>query len=528
MEKVNRNKEWIIYFLITMMISAFLIAISYYSNTRYVGDSALYGQITENIAFTGKAEGNIFANTQDFIDRHIGGLPIEQRINDESTLIPPVKQSRNILKFHCCLILYLIAPLCHLMSAFSCITLVQSVALALSLVFMISLMREHQIPVPIIILTCVVLISHPGWSYPAVYGAFYPERLFMGTGMYLIWACEKKNFQKAHFIISAILCLLVGERGALYAGMFILAHTVFYWKERQNHKLKLGIGMFLLIYAGVVTKLVLTNLYYSNLDIGSMFLTWKDSVIQQRIILFLIINVMCYLILGLFHWKSFVIAFCSMIPNLLYNVGGAEKIGWTLHYHVFYFVFLMWAVTKGIIKLYDYLCAKQISRLRVKCIVCIPAVAILLLINIINPFDCEITFDISNAKNNVIYNGIRELRSKYLLGGRELRRNFNQLVEENVSEDAIVTSVESGMVALDCDTVYYFPMGIEMADIAILTYTIEDEVKVYGGTVSYGASQSEQRYLDDAITQKMLDLGYDFDNASYFPEYGIAIVKKKQ
>ena len=160
-----------------------------------------------NIAHTGKAEGNIFANTQDFIDRHIAAMGTEERMADEESFLPPREQSRNMLKFHCCLILYFLCPLCYVMSPFMCVTMAQSVALSFSIFFLVLLMCEKKIPLPIVLATILLLISHPGWSMPAVFGAFYPERLFMGTGMYLIWACERQKFSRLHFIVAAVLCL---------------------------------------------------------------------------------------------------------------------------------------------------------------------------------------------------------------------------------------------------------------------------------------------------------------------------------
>ena len=78
-------------------VSLFLTGVSYYSSFRYVGDTALYAQITNNIAHTGRAEGNIFANTQDFIDRHIAEMKIADRMFDEESFLPPREQSRNML-----------------------------------------------------------------------------------------------------------------------------------------------------------------------------------------------------------------------------------------------------------------------------------------------------------------------------------------------------------------------------------------------------------------------------------------------
>lgn len=60
--KEQREKAGLLIFLLLTIV--FLTACSYYSRPRYVGDTAIFAQIVENIAHTGKAESNIFANMQ--------------------------------------------------------------------------------------------------------------------------------------------------------------------------------------------------------------------------------------------------------------------------------------------------------------------------------------------------------------------------------------------------------------------------------------------------------------------------------
>lgn len=526
---MTRQKEKFWLGIILILLTIFLTGISYYSASRYVGDTALYAQITNNIAHTGKAEGNIFANTQDFIDRHIAAMTIEDRMADEEAFQPPQEQYRNMLKFHCCVILYLLAPLCYFMSPFTCVTVAQSAALAFSIYFLVLLLREKKVPVLVILATIFLLIAHPGWSMPAVHGAFYPERLFMGTGMYLIWACEREKFSKIHFIIATVLCVLVGERGAIYAGMFILAHTIFYWKEKNQHrKLKLIVGSAALVYAGIIMKFVLSNLYYS--DMGKMFNLLSYMSIEEnrkKILLFLVINVCLFLIVAVFDFRAFIIGAASMIPNLMYDIGGAEKIGWTLHYHVFYFVILMWAVTKGIISLYTWLKKKEINKIIQQTVPVVIAVFFSFMLGLIAPQDTSLSFSINNLKNNVILNGGREILFDYFKGGRENREKFNDFINENIPEDAVVSTIEAGMCSVFEHQIYIFPMGTDSADAAIVGYAEGEEEIRYGGSVVYFSSSQEIEEFDQFVVEKMKAEGYDFQNPSLFPAYGIAIIKKK-
>lgn len=524
-----KKRDKLLMGIIPVVLTTFLVCISFYSGARYVGDTALYAQITDNIAHTGKAEGNIFANTQDLIDRSIAGMAVVDRMADEEAFMPPQEQSRNILLFHSCVILYLLSPLCYFMSPFLCVTIAQSAALAFSIFFLVLLLREKKVPIPIILATILLLISHPGWSMPAVYGAFYPERLFMGTGMYLIWACERKGFSRAHFVVATILCVLVGERGAIYAGMFILAHTIFYWKENsQGRKLKLLLGISALIYAGIMMKFVLSNLYYSSM--GSMLNIFSYMTIaenRRKILLFLLINVVLFLVVAVFDFRTFVIGAASMLPNILYDNGGAEKIGWTLHYHVFYFVILMWAVTSGIISLYSLLKKKEANKIIIQFVPIMVSVFLALMLGLIAPYDTSVAFNVSNLKNNVIYTGPREIYIQYFLGGKETRQRFNDIVNENISDDAVVSTIEAGMCSVMENQIYVFPMGTDMADVAIVGYVEESGEIQYTGSAVYSGSNEEREEFDHFVIEKMKKEGYDFQNANLFPPYGIAIIKRK-
>lgn len=42
-----------------------------------------------------------------------------------------------------------------------------------------------------------------------------------------------------------------------------------------------------------------------------------------------------------------ILALGALVPNLLGSIGGAEKLGWTTHYHSPYFPFLVLAVLLG-------------------------------------------------------------------------------------------------------------------------------------------------------------------------------------
>ena len=503
---------------------------SLYSQSRMVGDTAIFSQIIKNIAFSGKAESNIFANTQDYIDRSIWSMPIKERLADINSFTPPEIQSRNMLTFHGYIILYALAPFCYVMSPFLVVTIAQSMALAFNLWFIILLMREKEIPNWLILLICLFVISYPGWSMPAVYGAFYPDRLFMAAGTYLIWACCKKEFNRTHFFSSAILCALIGERGALYAGMFVLVHTILYWNDKKDsRKEKLTTGIVLLAYTFCIMKFVLKNVYYSgtggNLNIFN-YLASADN--RALIILFLLLNIVVFGAIAFLEWRAAIIGFASLVPNLLYDVGGAEKTGWTLHYHVYYCVVLIWAVVCGWMKLYQIMKDKRIGQISLIPICPILLLSFIALINCFNPYDRNISLSWENIKNNVLINGPNQFKQAYVWGGRDRYIEFQDLIKDNIASTSKVTSTEGGMLFLiDNQTTYLFPMGVSAADYAVVAYTTNEEgIITYSGAGGYYDAEELLHFNNEIFTRMQNEFGYDFDNAVVYPAYSIAIIPR--
>ncbi len=485
----------------------------------------MFGQIVRNIAYTGKAESNIYANTQDYIDRSIAGVSIEERLSNIEYFTPPKQQSRNILNFHAYYILYLISPLCYVMSAFDCLTLVQAGSMAMSILFSIMFMREKRIPGFVIFATCLLLMAHPGWSIPAIYGAFYPERMFMGAGLYLVWTLEKKKFSKIHFLVASSLCLAIGERGALYSGMFILSYTIFYWKVRLSHRmLRLITGTVSLVYMAVMMGFVLNNVYYSNIGARIDLLQYfsvQDNV--DKVMLFVIINFFCFCIIGLFEPRMLVIAIASMIPNLVYNLGGAEKIGWVLHYHIYYFVFAMWAVVKGVIGLYGWLekTGRRFSLVWGAGVV----LGFAFLVSGISPSDPGISWGLQNVKNHFLYNAPASVwRARQ--GGKDLRMQFDSFVNSHLQPGDVVSTTESGMVALDGHPMFLFPMGTDLADAVLLSYVEKDGEMYYYGSIVYDSDPIRRERFDIEVMEKLRKEGYLLDYPALFPAYGVAILSK--
>src|SRR5207302_1111825 len=68
---------------------------------------------------------------------------------------------------------------------------------------------------------------------------------------------------------------------------------------------------------------------------------------RELLIKFSIINVLFFGIFCAFEWRLALIAAAAMLPNVIGSIGGAEKVGWTTHYHSVYLPFLVAAALFG-------------------------------------------------------------------------------------------------------------------------------------------------------------------------------------
>lgn len=521
--------------LITILVSIILIfgftQISYNDLEGQVGDTALYSQIVENISKNGQAVSSIHASTQDFIDRGIAAIPIDERINDPVYTTPQAEQSRNILSFHFYLILYSIAPFAKVLSAEFVVTVIQTLSFIGLLMFAYLLMRNRSTPIIGSVIALILIASHPGWSL-AIFGPFYPDRIFLLTGMYLTWSISKKHFNIIHFIVAAILCMLVGERAALYAGMFVLAYTLLFWKTNTTCRtVRIVTGIVALIYSIILTKLVLSNLYYDSifsLDLKTIISMFADPVYCQKVVLFLIINIVLFGIVSIFEWRAAIIGFLSMVPNIITNIGGAEKLGWSLHYHSYYFTILVWALAMGYSAFFIKFGDKKTKIISLRKVSYAVMGCIITLMILLDPYSFNnIILKPINAKNNITLRTGKKVSDLYVAGLAESIREWKNTIKTAVPEGSKVTAIESWMPSLsDNRTIYLYPMGIAIADYAVISYSKVDDEPVYGGAITYFGAAETQR-LNDAMIEKMKnEYGYDFEHAVYIEPISAVIIPR--
>src|SRR5439155_10104485 len=122
------------------------------------------------------------------------------------------------------------------------------------------------------------------------------------------------------------------------------------------------------------------NVSFSSASLNFISIISMNGEAARAIYKFLFINVLLLVPFGIFAKRWAFIALCSLIPNLIGSIGGAEKLGWTTHYHSYYFPFLIIALIVGASALFKTRSRGLIS------ISTVLAIAVTLLYAFMNPF----------------------------------------------------------------------------------------------------------------------------------------------
>ncbi len=194
----------------------------------------------------------------------------------------------------------------------------------------------------------------------AMNGQPYFDKLFFGPciAILILLLVHKENH---HLRIQKIVTLLIvsytlSERVSLMAALMVLGVLVVCSKElgfRMNQKAILVVTCFF----GLSWYIIWNQLISWNPDMQNTSITYFLPNLQELFFgfrrenfLIFISNVLPFLVLTIFHFRYFLIAFFSIVPNLLVNIGGAELSGYSTHYHSVYLPILVCLSVLSIVK----------------------------------------------------------------------------------------------------------------------------------------------------------------------------------
>ena len=486
-------------------------------------DTAVMFQTTENIAARGAPLSQVFQSNQLILE----GILTEPaaRIAVDPLSPPPVFEE-NLLQFHKYLILYVLAAFATFVPASTVLMAAYVLSFAGCILLAYSLLRIKALPIVAAGLFCLLLVSHPVWSAGLLSGQFYPDRLFILAGFIFMNVVSRVKPSKGLLIAAAVLCALINEQSAFMAGVFVLAYTAVYWKKVSEERyLRLGLGAALFVYGTIVVNffLVSNKHEYSSFlphNLGQIIGAFQNPVFAHNAAWLILIN-LPFLLIALFEWRAAVVAAIMMLPNVFGNIGGAEKTGWSTHYHSYYLPALFWAALLGYEAAY-----RKAPIPKWRAAFYIATAALVLVLNSVDPDSvASPKAGLSNISHNFLFS-FKEQAEAYLGSGRPRFDLAADQIRRIVPEKSVVTSVESGMPILYHNrTMWFYPIGVDRADYAVINGANGAEGVTFGGAINF-LGPEETAKVNQIVLDRMKKDGYDFKHATFIPLFGLAVVKR--
>jgi len=508
MERNISKIEMLIALCIFLLIA---IPMSYLQSMRWIDgrtDTAYLSQVVENIAARGMAVSQVNAGW-DAVRKFLA-LPANEVC--EAPLTLSKNSEFNMLTSHCHFILYAVAPLNKVIPVNILLPSLTVVGFLLFLFMLYALLRKNGIPIIGSLLFCLFVSVHPVWSQ-GMFGQIYVERFFIPLGFLFIFTLTRSK-QDMMWMIAGIFCILISERVGVTLGSFMVGYALLY--SEKYIKKRLFIGCIGLVFIAI--SFLLLRFYIRNPDYNSFFANISANFnypgFVDKLKVFVLFNLLFMGIFAIFDWRAFLLAAVAMMPNILGNIGGAEKTGWLTHYHSLYFPILVWASVAGFIK-WSNILSPRINKYFLY------GFASFLIILCSSTFlyhteGNKSRFSLANLKENVW------ARTGWML--YDLARNGNHSgigsmleryhkIQRIVPEHSAVTTAEEMMPALYQNrTIYYYPIGIDTADYAVLQIRQEPDGRIiYTGAVSYLGEDNREK-LDICLNERMRRSGYDLEN----------------
>jgi len=506
--KINKFNWLNIYFpvIALTLLSIFLAILKVRSGYSFHGDTANYYVLLENI-HRGLGPYNQFMATlvdYSYIDK-IHSIDLVEFCKKSFDSVTRNAEDFNHFRFHFYPILYPLSTLLYLFKAPYVTHFIDifSFLLFLYIAYYI-LIKNHCGPLLSIFIVAVISF-HPAWSW-SIQSAPFPDRLYLPLGLLSIYLIDFKNSTK-YGLLALSICSLIVEKVILYSGIFLIAHTLLFYKKNKDIFTRLAFGFFLILVFELLKRYQLTsNPYYEsfiNLSPGALLNLFKDPFFLNGAISLLLVNLPFLLIILVKSPRLFVITVAMMVPNIIGNIGGAEKTGYFTHYHTLYFPFLVYSFCISISEI-------QQGLLKRKEIFRVFQYLILLLIFIF--FYCVNFSDSQKLKlgyrNNLSY-------LSYFSRIYSDKNNYEfitQQIDQYIPKMSKVSSVEGGWPYLYQHlNSSFLPYNINTADFLIVNYSESEGKYSYGGIMSFGGVEKTKAMtacLNTKIEQAKFNIKY--------------------
>gem|GEM_PF-1986728 len=404
---------------------------------------------------------------------------------------------------HFYLIVYFIGWTSRVFDIFATVAFWQAMIYAFVLLFAYLISRRWGLSRLNSWLITLVIWQHPLWRQ-GLWGQFYYNRFFLLFSGITILLFSKKKINYWLVGISSLLAVLVNE---IYGIALAMIYAVSWFLFKKDGKLAImGLFSFLvgLFLTGMVQKTaepgLTQNLFFSSMFSGGVTGMarnfWKVAVASETV-KFVMVNLVGA---GLGVWtnpKLFLSWIFLLLPNILVYVG---RLGWSTHYHMSYFIPLIW--------LFSY----SFSRLKMRKLSLSMVLVVILMLTA--KFDPE-KMDFGKMRLAVIE--LAETNKSLMKDKGNIKYRFETL-RSKIEKGEWVSLPEAIAYNFTDYKISYYPADIDRVDKVVLFYNEKEDGDEKFYSINYG---QQDEGLDRCIRERMRKNEFEVESPIIFEKWAI-------
>lgn len=505
------------------LLAAILAITSLFTNLRlngshiFFGDTAQLYLILEHLHQGIGAYNPVQPSVIDFqMTSNLGNMTPAEICAADLYAHPYIASQFNHFKFHSYFILYPLSFILNIFSSEYTIHWINFFAFTSFIFIIFFILRESKVNTLYSILIIFLVSLHPCWSW-AIQGQPYVDRWYLPFGILIFYFIQKqKSILTPAYIIILFSSLLV-EKVLIYNSIFIFIYSILFYQNKNIFISRITIGFISFVSFYLLVNYYIVNGYYSSAvptSLGAIVSNLLYPGALNGAISLLIVNLPFLLPALIFRPKLFLIAGALLVPNLIGNIGGAEKIGFMTHYHTLYFPFVTYA----------FICSaatalKQLNNLRGK-------ILIAGYIILASYFYSHISFQSDNkititSNYNLVY--ISDFYNDFIV--RKTQYNEKKIAQDSIPNDAMISSVEQGMpFTYQNKDLHIYPLNLDKADFLVLHYKLDNSKYSYSGY--FGYLGQEHNNMVNACLEARIENSFDTKNPIILNQ-SLAILKRR-
>lgn len=360
-----------------------------------------------------------------------------------------------------------------------------------------------------------ILLINPIF-FQSILGQTYIDRLFFGPAVYiLIRIFDQKKLLLKDSVI-AFITILISERAALYLGITIVLSLIFFRFSdlKSDHKVKVlgfvgisGVGWFL-----IWNFYFATSDYYAAISLEGIISNFNSAMFGPRspLLAELLLILLPFLILISTNIYLSILSAALILPNILFNIGGAELTGFYTHYHAGYSPLIFTLAAFGFVNVSRSsifkVGFKRLFDVSILFLISIWIVSYWQFSNHLSPLNLFL----SNQIVGKSFDALGIVPSEIRLTREKTARDLQNLLAGISSKDELVSMPEylfPTAFSLGFSKISYFPVDVGVSQYVVAPYSPTNIN--YPDVAIYGLTPESNRIPWGLALQEVLDIRYD-------------------